>query len=153
MLLGRVTLLLNLELNALGGITAILKYSIPELNDIEDETNYEQITEEDDDDMNMEQLKKLDLDNNDEGTGFSDEEAKKEEHKQVQKKEKEEEKKEETKQVEEDEWDEYLGLGAGKKDKNFSNKSKRKSSKLEKKEREVQRMVNSRKKSEFDDNF
>jgi hypothetical protein len=66
----------NLELNALGGITAILKYSMPELNEMEDENVFQQDTEEDDD-MNIEQFKKLDINNHDD-MNFSDDDKKKE---------------------------------------------------------------------------
>jgi hypothetical protein len=62
----------------LGGITAILKYSIPELNEMEDENVFQQDTEEDDD-MNIEQFKKLDFNNHDEEMNFSDDDKKKEE--------------------------------------------------------------------------
>ena len=140
-----------------------MKYAIPELNDMEEENVFRNEKEiEEDDDMTFEQFKKLDM--NEEETGFSDEEKKKEKeggdnktekHKEeVKQEEKPEEEEEEEEEVKEEEKviDEYAGLG-GKKGKVFQNKSKRKSSKLEKKEREVHRMVNSRKKSEFDDNF
>lgn len=139
----------------MGGITAILKYAIPELNDIEDDNVFQQDKDEDDD-MNFEQFRKFDI--NDDLMNFSDEDKKNEPKVLIKADDsndkKIEEIKEEVKNTEEEkEIDEYSGLGESKKDKNFVNKSKRKSSKLEKKEREVFRAVNSRKKSEFEDNF
>jgi len=62
----------------LGGITAILKYSIPELNEMEDENVFQQETEEDDD-LNIEQLKKLDFNNYEDEMNFSDDDKKKDE--------------------------------------------------------------------------
>ena len=159
MSLEKVNLTLNIELNALGGITAILKYAIPELNDLEDDNVFQQDKDEEDD-MNFEQFKKLDI--HDDLMNFSDDDKNKNESKLVLKTTDSNEicqenisevivdEDEEVKENKES--DEYSSLG-GKKDKNFQNKSKRKSSKLEKKEREVHRAVNSRKKSEFDENY
>ncbi len=62
----------------MGGITAILKYSIPELNEMEDENVFQQETEEDDD-LNIEQLKKLDFNNYEDEMNFSDDDKKKDE--------------------------------------------------------------------------
>ena len=80
MSLEKVNLTLNIELNALGGITAILKYAIPELNDLEDDNVFQQDKDEEDD-MNFEQFKKLDI--HDDLMNFSDDDKNKNESKLV----------------------------------------------------------------------